>query len=146
MTMKNRNGFTLIELLLALAIIGILAGLSVPVYRIMLSKNDLSIAAVSIAQGMRRAQMHAQAVDGDTGWGIKVATGASTVFQGKTYAARIASYDEITSISPLVLPSGLTEVDFTKFTGTPSATGSLTLTTPNDTQTITVNVKGVVSY
>lgn len=63
----NSNfGFTLLELLLSVAVISTLAGLSLPVYRTLLMKNDLDIAAVTTAQSLRRSQILSQAVDGDT--------------------------------------------------------------------------------
>jgi len=47
--MLKKRGFTLPELLLSVAIIGALAGLSLPVYRSLMMKNDLDIAANTVA-------------------------------------------------------------------------------------------------
>lgn len=144
--MGRREGFSLLELLLSVSIIGILSALSIPVYLGMQKKNDLDVAVVTVAQGLRRAAARAVGVDADTGWGVKVQSGSSTIFKGTTFSSRDTSLDEVSQISTAIAVSGTSEFDFVKFTGTPSAVGTLTLATSDDTATISVNVKGTVSY
>jgi len=143
---RNNNGFTLLEVLLSVSIIGMVVAVSMPVYVGMLTKNDLDVAAATVAQSIRRAAIRSQGVDGDTGWGVKVQNGASTIFKGNTFASRDTAFDETTSVSPNITVSGLSEIILTKFTGVPVATGTLTLATGHDTATISVNAQGTVSY
>lgn len=140
------RGFTLLELLLTVALISVLAGFSLPVYRTLMTKNDLDIAAVTVAQTARRAQVLSQAVDGDTSWGLKVQSGSIVIFKGTSYAARDTAFDETFDVPTSITPSGTTEYIFSKFTGFPQVTGTATLTTSNDTRTVTINEKGMVSY
>src|SRR3989338_10957347 len=91
--MKNA-GFTLIEVLLSITAIAIIAGISIPVYQSFKNRNDLDIAATVFAQTARRAQVLAQAADGDTSWGARAQSGSITLFKGGSYATRDASYDE----------------------------------------------------
>ncbi len=79
-------GFTLLELLLSAAIISALAGLSLPIYRTLIKKNDLDIAANTMASSLRRAQVLSQAVDGDTTWGVKAQSGSIVIFKGASYS------------------------------------------------------------
>ena len=144
--MLKKRGFTLPELLLSVAIIGALAGLSLPVYRSLMMKNDLDIAANTVAISLRRAQVLSQAVDGDITWGVKTQSGSIVVFKGASYASRDSMYDESFDIPTSISPSGTTEYIFSKFTGLPEVTGTVTLTTENDTRTVTINTKGTVSY
>ena len=144
--MKN-TGFTLIEVMLSLAAISIIAGISIPIYQSFQARNDLDIATVSIVQTMRRAQILAQAVDGDTSWGVKLQSESLTLFKGANYVARDSSFDEVFDISTTITPSGISEVVFAKFTGLPQTTGTITLSSNiNETRTITINEKGAVSY
>ena len=144
--MKN-TGFTLIEVMLSLAAISIIAGISIPIYQSFQARNDLDIATVSIVQTMRRAQILAQAVDGDTSWGVKLQSDSLTLFKGANYVARDSSFDEVFDISTTITPSGISEVVFAKFTGLPQTTGTITLSSNiNETRTITINEKGAVSY
>ena len=144
---NRRIGFTLLEVLLSVSVIGIIAGIAIPVYQSFQTRNDLDIAAAAIAQSLRRAQVLAEAVDGDISWGVFVASGALTLFQGTSYAARNSSFDEVFEVPTSITPSGVAEVVFAKFTGLPQTTGTVTLTsTNNETREITINAKGMVSY
>ena len=144
--MKNA-GFTLIEVLLSITAIAIIAGISIPVYQSFQNRNDLDIAATTFAQTIRRAQILAQAADGDMSWGARAQSGSITLFKGGSYATRDASFDETFDMPTSIILSGIQEFVFTKFTGLPQTTGALTLTSANnETRTITINANGMVSY
>lgn len=144
--MKNA-GFTLIELLLSISVIMIIASMSAPVYQSFQVRNDLDIAAVTIAQSLRRAEVLATAVDGDISWGVKIQSGNISVFKGTSYVARDTTFDEVFDVPTSITPSGVSEIVFAKFTGLPQTTGIVTLTSnANETRTITTNAKGMVNY
>ena len=137
----------MIEVMLSLAIIAVLAGISTLIYQSFQVRNDLDIAAVTIAQSMRRAQTLSQAVDGDTTWGVDVQSGSITVYKGVSYAGRDATFDELFDMPTSVTPSGLGGVVFAKFTGLPQTTGTVTLTSnASEVRSIVVNSKGMISY
>lgn len=145
--MNQTQGFTLLEMLLSVAIITILVGLSVPVYETFVRRNDLDLTAQNVAAILRRAQTYARAVNTDNVWGVEVQSGIITLFQGTVFASRNTIYDETLALPNTVTPSGLSEVQFSKFNATPNTTGSITLTsTTNNTRTITINAKGMVDY
>lgn len=141
-----QHGFTLLELLLSVAIIGLLAGLSLPVYRTLIKKNDLDIAAATIASSLRRAQILSQAVDGDTTWGVKAQDGSIVIFKGTSFAARDANFDETFEVPTTIGIGGTAEYVFSKFTGLPLPTGTINLSTESDTRSVSINEKGTVSY
>lgn len=143
----QRAGFTLLEILLSVAAIAVIAGISIPIYQSFQVRNDLDIAATTYAQTLRRAQILAQAVDGDMPWGVNIIAGSITLFRGTSYLARENTLDEVFSIPAGITPSGVMEIVFTKFTGLPQTTGALLLTwNTNETRTITINSRGTVSY
>lgn len=143
---KNIAGFSLIEVLLSVAIIGTLAGLSLPVYASFQSRNDLDLTTQSVADALRRAQVYARGVSGDSQWGVAFQSSSVTLFKGSSFATRDTAYDEVISL-PGISTSGLTEVLFSKLSAVPSTTGSIALTTnTNEVRTITINAKGMVSY
>lgn len=145
--MTNQRGFTLVELLLSIVIIGLLVGLSTPLYRSFLSSNDLAMTTQQVAEIMRRAQTYARGVSGDSAWSVEVQSSAITLFKGTTFASRDASFDEVISMPGTISASGLGEVQFSKLSAQPNATGTITLTTGSgETKAVTINAKGMVSY
>jgi prepilin-type N-terminal cleavage/methylation domain-containing protein len=140
-------GFTLLEVLLSIACISIIAGIAIPVYQSFQIRNDLSIASTTIAQSLRRAQILSQSSAGDTTSGVKIQSGSIVVFQGTTYAGRDTSLDESFNLPVSITPTGIDEIIFSKLTGFPSTTGTITLTSNiNEIKTITINEKGTVTY
>lgn len=141
------RGFTLIEVMLSVVIIGILAGLSAPVYASLQTRGDLDTNAQAIAEQLRRANTYARAIKSDNPWGVRIGGGAVTLFEGTSYATRDTTNDEITYLPGTLTATGLSEVVFAKATGLTATTGTITLTaSTNDTKAITVNAKGMVAY
>lgn len=139
-------GFTLIEILLSVALIGALSFLSLPLFRTLISKNDNEVATNTVIQTLRRAQLLSQAVDGDISWGVKVQSGSITLFKGVDYALRDQGFDEVFEVPNTIGVGGTSEVIFTKFTGIPQTTGTITFASENETNTISINEKGTISF
>jgi prepilin-type N-terminal cleavage/methylation domain-containing protein len=145
--MSREAGFTLVELLLSVVIIGLLTGLSLPVYESFVRRNDLDLAGQNLAMALRRAETYARASNYDSAWSVEIQTSGITLFQGVTFASRNTAYDETVTIPGSITPSGLGEIQFTKFSAAPNTTGTITLTSStNDTRTVTINAKGAVNY
>jgi len=143
------RAFTLIELLLVMAIIGLLVFISGPIYQVLQGRNDLQIAGETLVNNFRRAQFLAQGGVGDSVWGVNVSTTTPTItlFKGNTFATRDAIWDEATTLSSGIIPSGLLEVDFARFSGAPNSTGTTTLTLdPQSIYYININSEGRVNY
>ncbi|MFA6028027.1 MAG: type II secretion system protein [Patescibacteria group bacterium] len=141
-----KKGFTLVEILIAVAVMGILLGLSFSVYQALSKNSDLNLAAATSVQTIRRAQLLSQAMKQDDTWGVKLQTGEAIIFKGTSFSGRTQSYDEIYSLPGTVSISGDTEIVFTKFTGFLPSAKSITLTIGNKTKTININVQGKIEY
>jgi prepilin-type N-terminal cleavage/methylation domain-containing protein len=140
-------GFTLIEMLLSVALLAMMAGILAPVYHAFRVRNDLDVAAMTIAQNFRRAALAAEARDGASTWGVHIQPGAITLFRGTSYASRVTASDEVSELPADIAPSGLSETVFALMTGFPQSVGTVTLTSnTNETRIITINAKGAISY
>lgn len=143
----HTDGFTLIELLLSIAVMTVLIGLSLPVYQTFVRSNDLDLNTQTVADTVRRAETNSRGVNGDSVWGVYFTSTTTTLFKGATYATRDTSFDETTTLPSSVSQTGLSEITFSKLNATPSATGTLTLTSStNATRQVSINAKGMVNY
>lgn len=109
-------------------------------------RSEMDNTLTTVAQTLRRAQLLSQTNERDSTWGMRVQSGSVTLFRGNTYASRDTSFDEIVTTSSSITPSGITEVVYSKMTGLPNTTGTLTLSATNDTRTIVINAKGALTY
>jgi len=140
-------GFTLLEMLISVTIIGMLVGVSAPVYESFVRQNDLNLATQGIATMIQRAETYALGNNTDSVWSVELLPASVILFQGTSFASRNTNYDETYPIPGSITLSGLTEIQFAKLTALPNTTGAITLaSTTLDTNTITLNAKGVVDY
>lgn len=147
--MYKSGGFTLLEVLLSVALLGLIAALSAPMYLSFQNRNDLDIAVSTSAQSLRRAQMLAQASTDDDAWGVKLESPNLIIFRGTSFAARDTNFDEVYPLSSTLVFSGVTEIVFTKFSGLPTApsVGTIILTNiNNETRNIVINDQGMFEY
>ncbi len=137
----------MLEIALSVSILGMIFGMTIPMYRIFSVRNDLDIAVSTLVQDYRRAQMLSMIADGDSMWGVHVATGSILIYKGSSYVTRDESLDENTEIPTSIVVSGLTNVTFNKQTGLPQSTGTTTFTSiTNEARNVTINQKGMVDY
>lgn len=139
------QGFTLLEVILSFVLLSIITALSIPFYESAFTRNEFQVAEHALSHTLRRASVLASASEGDMPWGVFIEPGGITVFQGSSYAARNTTADEVWKIADSITPSGTTEIVFSKLTGEPQASGSITLTSASgQLSTITINEKGMV--
>lgn len=146
LTSMRRNAFTALELLLVVAIIAVIAGFSLPLYRRYQVRNDLNLATEQTIQALHRAQLLSRLGEESSEWGFHVQNGI--LFLGQSYAARDAARDEEYTIPSTVLTSGLPEVSFSRLEGRPSATGTIILESmfgERRTITITIDASGMLT-
>jgi len=143
---SKKSGISLIEVLAVIAIIGILTSVSIPAYFYLKKSNDFNLAVWQTANSVRMAQMKAKSGEGDSAWGINVATGKVTIFKGTSFSGRDASFDETAKISGVSGTAGSNPVIFTKVAGFPQSPASITLNSDSDSRSININEKGIVSY
>jgi|CXWL01.1.fsa_nt_gi prepilin-type N-terminal cleavage/methylation domain-containing protein len=136
----KHSGFSLVEMLMVIGIVGVVSGVTVPLYRDYQVRNDLNIATEQVTQGLARARLLSQTAQEDSGWGFYVPAGV--LYKGLTYETRDTIADEIYSMPSTITITGLFEVSYSKVKGAPSATGSITLTAlDNETRSILIQVQ-----
>lgn len=145
---RAQRAFTLIEILVVVSIMGILIASVAELTGVFEAQNDIRISATTYAQAVRRAQILSQGMSKDSGWGVLIATSSVTLYEGSTYATRNTAFDEQYPFSTPLAIVGLSEIDFTKFTGLPSAYGTTTISAAGaaSAKSVVVTSHGSVQY
>lgn len=144
-TSSHSCGFTLIELILVIAISFIIGIVAVPFYSRFFTQNAVSNTTDQLTAELRKAQMYSMMGKQNGSWGVNYASNVITLFQGSSYAGRNTAFDEKFNVDNGSSIGGFTSVTFTRGTGTPSATQSITIIGNTVSKIITVNSQGVVN-
>lgn len=143
---RINRGFTLVEILL---VITIMLTLSVPTaafYGRFLTQNAVSNTVDQIAGSLRKAQTYAMAgKNGSSNWGVNFGAKTITLYSGNSYVTRTPALDEKFSVNTNVSVVGLTDLNFTRVTGIPASSPTITVSGGNTSKTISINSQGVVS-
>jgi type II secretory pathway pseudopilin PulG len=145
--LADSRGFTLVEVLLSIVLIIIITtSVTVPLSRLSNSGSGLSAATSTFASKTRLAQSHARMSYQDDAWGVKIEQSAITAFKGADFASRDQSFDIKSPISNNLDSAGLDEIVFSKISGLPNNTGTLTLSNDNQSISIEINDLGVIEF
>ena len=151
---KNKNyvgsvssrGFTLIEILLIMAItVGIFV-FSSPYTVKFYNSNLVEESRSGIIDALLQARHNAVLQKNDSDFGVKINNDAHNyvLFQGSTYDSREDTLDDIYYLLDAITVSEPTEIVFSKLTGVPSATGTITITYGNFVKEISIDDSGLV--
>jgi len=141
---KNSAGFTLIELLLVITVVIVITALTIPVGIHFYQTQVLNETMDGILGVLRRSHNQAVFQKDDSAFGVKFLSDSYVLFRGESYVARVQNDDETFILPTGVGVSGIDEVVFTKLTGLPSATGTLTIISGNSSQMLNINSYGKI--
>ena len=139
------QAFTLIEILLVVGILAILGSLALSLGLDFYKAQQLNVHTEGIIQSLRKAQMKAMSMENDSNFGVFLTNDSFVLFKGDSYAGRDIQYDEVTSLPQILTVSGIQEVVFSKFEGTPSITGNIVLSNDIDNRTLNINEVGRIN-
>jgi prepilin-type N-terminal cleavage/methylation domain-containing protein len=149
-TLNANDGFTIIEVLIAIAIIGVLASLTIAYFNSFLSRNELKNESIKIVDALRRARGQSMAGQSDSQWGVHFESNKYVLFQGNTFTANDSFNEETTlaevlTISSINLNGGGSNVVFSKINGETTQFGTTTIQNDiGETKNIVINAYGNV--
>jgi len=146
LTKRPSQGFSILEIIIVVGIMGLLITFSTSVYNSFKSHENLEIATISVVESIRHAQGNAQSGKNDSIWGVEILPTTVIIFKGVNYASRDVAADQSLDFPGGVISSGLSEIVFTKLTGSTSSVGTITLTNSYGTKNILINEKGTLTY
>ena len=144
------RGVTFIELILVVSIMLILSVMAPIFYSRFLLQNSTLNAADQLVGSLRKAQMYSMMSKNGSGWSVNYGGIANTItlYQGAPpFSGRPNPVvDEKFELNSKVLVNGITDITFTRVTGKPNVTPTVTISSPgNNSQLISVNSEGVVN-
>ncbi len=140
------HGFTLIELLIASAVGVVILTTGVAIGAGQFQTYSLRTERDVVVSMLERARARAMSNVDQANHGFSVQAANFVIFEGNSYAARIAANDQIVPRSGFVTASGVSEVVFSELSGNASASGDLILATGSGSRTININNEGRISY
>lgn len=132
-------------------IITILAGISIPVSNIFISRNELGSEALKITDALRRARAQSMYAVEDSAWGVHFTSADYTIFRGSAYSPSDAFNNTFTlpgilTISGITINGGGSDIIFNRITGTSSTFGTTTIQNDSsESRTIVVNSGGAIN-
>ena len=138
-TLMSR-GFTILELLLVIGLLTVLVALTLPVGLRFYQLQVVDETADSVTSLLVNAKMEARLGKHDRDHGVKFLPNLLVVFEGDSYVLRVTSEDQPFPLPPGTILSGMSsdEIRFAKVTGSPSATGTLSLSLYGETRNLTI--------
>ena len=142
---QRTHGFTLIEVILVIGLIGLLAGLAIPLYQRFQVSSELDDTAHGVTQSLRFAQARAMASDGWQAYGVHFEDTRYVVFAGTEYQADDPQNEATDIPSVLRLAPEYTDVVFDRVTGQTSMAGAIKIQTDGtESRMITINELGII--
>lgn len=128
-TSEDKRGFSLPEILITVAILLILAAVSVPLYGNFQAHGTLEAASARLLQDVRIAQSRAVAGEGDAAAGVHFEADRYVLFRGNDFGENPSFDEEVVLDESLALTKTFTadDVVFSRGRGLPSATGTIML-------------------
>jgi prepilin-type N-terminal cleavage/methylation domain-containing protein len=145
--MLKNKGFSLLELMLVIAVIAIIFSVATPLAIDFYQRQLVNEVQDNIINTLKQARHNAVLQKNDSNFGVNISTSTEKfiLFQGDSYDTRIDTYDEEYDLMPDIAILGPTEVVFSKLTGLPSATGTISLVVGNIARGILIGDSGDVS-
>lgn len=117
------GGFTLIETLMAVAILGGVMAIGIPLLYRADARNNAIMAETVLVGYLRRASEMSRSGANDSQWGVRASSTAITLFRGNSYNTREVSDDTVFMLYGGVTATG-TDIVFNKVTGFPVASST----------------------
>ena len=141
------RGFTLLELIIVLAVVALLSFTTAPLGLQFYYSQNINGIRSTLGDTLARARSMSLVQQNDTSYGVALinvpaTTTAYVLYQGPTYATRVASADLVTYLVSgvsLTFPGTVTEINFGKHTGTPTATGTISVSWNGLTRNLSID-------
>ncbi len=148
---KNKKGGVIIlEILVVLSVLGLLVAVVIPQFTKIRERQVFKNTINDVVSAMYNAQSNSLASLGSSEYGVRFESDRVIIFTGKVFSSGNASNIIINIVSPAsisnVTLSGVSssagDFYFERLSGLPSQGGTITISTPSSSKTITISTNG----
>ncbi|MFH1608744.1 MAG: prepilin-type N-terminal cleavage/methylation domain-containing protein [Patescibacteria group bacterium] len=153
MNNNSQSGINLIEIIIVIAVIGIIVAVAVPQFLNIKKAQVLKNGAQDIFSTLNKARSQTLSSLDSSEYGVHFDSDEIVLFKGTSYSEESLDNENLEIISPatistISLTGGADDVYFSRLSGSPSASGSITVsltTDPDSTKIITILSTGAIS-
>ena len=146
--LQPSKGFTLVEMILVVALIGIVAGLSVPFLQSFGVSSNLYTHSDTILKTLRKARQQSIVGQNLASWGVYFDTSVNDLifYQGDSYASRDTSFDLVVDFSEATsfTTDFSDDINFSIFSGLPSVSGVIIMASTYGSEIISISSEGLI--
>lgn len=144
------RGVTVTEILVVVAVMGLIFSVTLPQFSKVRENQVLKSAAGDIISSINKARSQTLASVNSSSYGVHFETDKIVIFPGTDFYEGEAGNEVINMISPASITSidlsgGEADIYFNRITGTPSSSGTIVISAPSYSKTITISATGVAS-
>lgn len=145
-----KKGITIIEALVIISIIGILVAIVISQFAKTRENQVLKSGVQDILSSINKARTQTLSSLDSSEYGIHFQSDQVIIFKGKVFSAGAGDNESIilttpASISAISLTGGASDVYFNRLSGSPSKTGTVTISTTSFNKIITISATGIAS-
>lgn len=148
-----RRGISIIEILIVIAVLGIIFAIVLPQFSKMRENQVLKNGVGDVLSAIDKARAQTLSSLNSFSYGVHFEAGKVIIFKDESFISIDANNETINIIAPASISNvyldGVSTVSgefyFNRLSGTPSKTGSVTLSTPNYSKIIRISSTGVAS-
>ncbi len=143
------QGLTIIEILVVIAILGIIFAITIPQFAKMRENQVLKSTVGDVISSLDKARAETLSSLNSSVYGVHFQSDQIIIFKGASFSSGDANNETISITTPAYLANGsLTlpaNIYFNRLSGSPSANGTITVSTTNYSKIITISATGTAS-
>ncbi|OGI95562.1 hypothetical protein A2917_03355 [Candidatus Nomurabacteria bacterium RIFCSPLOWO2_01_FULL_42_17] len=145
-----KKGITLVEVLIVCSVLGIILAVVIPQFAKTRELQVLKSATGDILSSLNKARSQTLASLNSSSYGVHFQSNKVIIFKGTVFSQSDINNETVAITSPATISSitlvgGGADIYFNRLSGVPSKTGSVIVSGPNFTKTITIDATGAAS-
>ena len=144
------KGITIVELLVVIAVLGIIFSITLPQFSKIRENQVLKNGVTEILSSISKARSQTLSSLQSSEYGVHFQPDKVIIFKGVVFDVGATNNETIDIISPatissIVIDGGGSDIYFNRLSGSPSKTGTVTVSSANYSRIITISATGMTS-